>query len=59
MNQNGANTDNIRGLQDPQNSVTQQRTPESLPLIILVDRKPAQNDHGHRIRDVAPYTHGC
>ena len=35
--------------------VTQQRAAEPLALIILVDRKPAQNDHGHRIRRVAPY----
>jgi len=55
MNQDSPNAYNIRGLQDSQDGVTQQRAPEPLALIILVDRKPAQNDHGHRIRRVAPY----
>jgi len=55
MNQDGSNADNIRSLQDSQDSVTQQRALQPLALIILIDRKPAQNDHGHRIRRVAPY----
>lgn len=58
MNQNGPNADNIRSLQNSQDSVTQQRAPEPLALIILVDRKPAQNDHGHRVRHIAPYATG-
>ena len=55
MNQDRPNADNIRSLQDSQDGVTQQCTPEPLALIILVYRKPAQNDHGDRIRHVAPY----
>ncbi len=55
MNQDGSNTDNIRGLQDSQDGVPQQRTPEPLALIILIDRESAQNNHRHRIRRIASY----
>jgi len=41
MNQDRPNADNIRSLQDSQDGVTQQCTPEPLALIILVYRKPA------------------
>ena len=41
MNQDRPNADNICSLQDSQDGVTQQCTPEPLTLISLVYRKPA------------------